>query len=236
MLVNTTYRSEEMEIMDDFSLEGVLLRDTLDKIATINKFLGGNNVTLAGLKSILKNYSKEKQITIIDLGCGGGHILRDVAKLGRKLGYTFKLIGIDANADTMEYAKLLSVEFPEINYEQCDIFSEEFNTLEYDIALATLFFHHFKEPELIGFLGKLVDQAKLGVVINDLHRNRLAYYLYKLIMIPIDNEMIVYDGLISILRGFKRKDLIQMSEKLNVEYQIKWKWAFRFQWILTRNN
>lgn len=234
VFVDTTYRSDETEIMDDFSLKGPLLRDTLDKIATINKFLGGNNVTINGLKSILKNHPKDKQVTIIDLGCGGGDILRDIAKLGRKLGYTFKLIGIDANADTMEYARQLSEDYPELRFEQVDIFSEEFKLLEFDIALATLFFHHFKEPELVAFLSKLVSQAKLGVVVNDLHRNRLAYYLYKLITLPVDNEMIVKDGLVSVLRGFKKKDLVQMSEKLQVKYQIKWKWAFRYQWILTR--
>jgi len=229
VLVDTTYRSEETEIMDDLSLKGPLLRDTLDKLATINKFLGGNNVTLNGLKTLLKNHPKEKPVTIIDLGCGGGDILRDVAKLGRKLGYNFKLIGIDANADAMEYANILSKEYPELSFEQIDIFSEDFEKLDYDIALATLFFHHFKEPELVGFLQKLIDKATLGVVVNDLHRNRLAYYLYKLITLPVTNEMILKDGLISILRGFKKKDLVQMSEKLKITYQIKWKWAFRFQ-------
>jgi len=234
VLVNTKQRSDATEIMDDLSLEGPLLRDTLDKLAVINKFLGGNNVTLNGLKVLLKNQPKDKLITIIDLGCGGGDILRDVAKWGRKNGYTFKLIGIDANADAMDYAQKLSTDYPELTFEQCDIFSEDFEKLDFDIALATLFFHHFKAQELIQFLEKLVKKAKLGVVVNDLHRNRLAYYLYKLITIPVTNQMIVQDGLTSVLRGFKHKDLTSVSEVIGVKYQIKWKWAFRFQWILTK--
>ena len=234
VFVDTKQRSDQTEIMDDLSLEGPLLRDTLDKLATINKFLGGNNVTLNGLKVLLKNHSKDKPIIIIDLGCGGGDVLRDIAQWGRKKGYIFKLIGIDANADAVYYAQTLSKKYPELSFKQCDIFSEDFQKLNFDIALATLFFHHFKESELICFTEQLVKKAKLGVVVNDLHRNRLAYYLYKLITIPINNEMIVRDGLTSVLRGFKRKDLITISETIGVKYQIKWKWAFRFQWILTR--
>ena len=46
-LVDTTFRSEETEIMDDFSLEGKVFRDTLDKLETINRTLGGNIVTIA---------------------------------------------------------------------------------------------------------------------------------------------------------------------------------------------
>ena len=53
-----------------------------------------------------------------------------------------------------------------------------------------------------------------------------------LLSIFISNKMIIEDGLTSVLRGFKRKELKNISEKLNVNYQIQWKWAFRFLWIL----
>jgi len=49
------------------------------------------------------------------------------------------------------------------------------------------------------------------------------------------NAMSREDGLISILRGFKRKDLIDFSKKLNFgNYTIQWKWAFRYQWIISK--
>ena len=53
--INTKYRTDEPEIMDDFLLEGDELQDALDKIAKINQLLGGNKLTLEGVKSLLKN-------------------------------------------------------------------------------------------------------------------------------------------------------------------------------------
>ena len=53
-----------------------------------------------------------------------------------------------------------------------------------------------------------------------------------LLSIFISNKMIIEDGLTSVLRGFKRKDLKEMSEKIKVEPVISWKWAFRYLWIL----
>ena len=73
-LVSTTYRSEAEEIMDDLDYNGPILHDALNKLAKINKWLGGNQVTLNGLKKVLKNHPKQEPITIIDLGCGGGDI------------------------------------------------------------------------------------------------------------------------------------------------------------------
>lgn len=234
-LVNTKYRTSATEIMDDFSISGAVLRDTLDKIDNINTFLGGNNVTLNGLKKLLKNHPIEKPITIIDLGSGSGDILRSVAKLGKKEGYTFNLIGIDANKDTIAYAKELSINYPEIQFLNYNIFSKAFKTLEFDIVLSTLFLHHFKNNELISFLSSLVKKAKIGIIINDLHRHKLAYYLFKLVCLFISNKMVIDDGLTSVLRGFKRNELESISTKIEANYLIKWKWAFRFQWILKKN-
>lgn len=232
LFVDTSYRSEETEIMDDFSMKGELLRDTLNKLGTINKWLGGNRITLNGIKQLLKSQPKSKTYCIVDLGCGHGDILRLIADYGRAHHYTFKLIGIDANQDAIDYAKTLSSDYPELTFQKLDIFSETFNTLEYDIALTTLFLHHFKDEEILSLLSSLSNKAKLGIVINDLHRSKIAYGLFKLLGLFISNHMIAQDGLTSILRAFKREDLESISKKLNLKSQIHWKWAFRYQWLI----
>jgi len=232
--VNTKYRTNQVELMDDFMMKGELLANTLDQLANINRWLGGNSVTLNGLKKLLKNKSKNKPITIIDLGCGNGDMLRKIAEFGKKEGYIFKLIGIDANEYTVNYAKKLSRNYDEISYLQQDIFSEEFKKLSYDIVIATLFLHHFTEDNIVDLLDIVLKKVNLGVIVNDLHRHSIAYYLFKLLCLTIKNPMVKEDGLISILRGFKRSDLEQISEKLKYNSDIKWKWAFRYQWIITK--
>lgn len=234
-LVDTSHRSSEMEIMDDFTMEGALFRDTLDKLEIINRFLGGNSVTINGLKNLLKNQSKNKTITIVDLGCGNGDILRDVAKFGRKNNYSFKLIGIDANPAAIEYAKELSKEYSELSFKTIDILSEDFKKQSYDVILCTLFLHHFKNEELISFLKTTTNKATIGVVVNDLHRHKLAYYLFKLIGFFIKNKMVRQDGLTSVLRAFKREDLENIAKEIKVHFSIQWKWAFRYLWILKKD-
>ena len=234
LFINTKHRTNAVEIMDDFSINGAVLHDTLDTLASINKWLGGNKITIDSLKKILKNTSKITPITIIDLGCGGGDILRRIADYGKKEGYTFNLIGVDANKDAMVYARQLSTNYDNIRFIDCDIFSEEFEALEYDLVLSTLFLHHFKEEQIIEILSKAKNKAKLGIIVNDLHRHPMAYYLLKLVCLTIKNNMIIEDGLTSILRGFKREELVSFSNKLQVKPQIAWKWAFRYQWIIQK--
>ena len=220
--VSTKYRTDKEELMDDFSIGGDLLRDTLDKLENINRWLGGNLMTVKALKKVLKNHPKEQELTIADIGCGHGDILRDVAKFGRKNGYKMKLIGMDANPTAIAYANELSTEFSELSFKTEDIFSEEFKNRKFDVVLATLFLHHFKEEQLVSFLGNTLKQTKIAVVVNDLHRHKLAYYLFMLLSVFIKNNMIIEDGLTSVLRGFKRNDLVRISKKLKVKSQVSW--------------
>ena len=233
MAISTKQRTEEDEIMDDFSLEGEELRDALDKIASINQFLGGNKLTLQGVKKLI--HTKD-EITIVDVGCGNGDMLRALADFGTKNNYNFKLIGIDANAFTIDYAIKLSKEYPNISYKCEDVFSEPFSQLNYDIVLCTLTLHHFKNNQIDYLLQLFQKQARIGIVINDLHRNIIAYRAFQLICFFFRlNRMSREDGLISILRGFKKQELINFSERNQFKnYTIHWKWAFRYQWIIKK--
>jgi hypothetical protein len=94
--------------------------------------------------------------------------------------------------------------------------------------------HHFKDEDILNLLSRLLKKASLGIVVNDLQRSQIAYGLFKLLGVVISNDMIKQDGLTSILRSFKREDLEQMSNTLNLKSQIQWKWAFRYQWLIFR--
>lgn len=234
MLLNTRQRTSQEEIMDNFSLEGEELREALDKIATINRWLGGNQVTLEGVSKLLHHHRQDSPIVVVDIGCGNGDMCRALADLGRKKEIHLKMLGIDANAFTIQHATHISDAYSEISYAVMDVFSEEFASLQYDIVLCTLTLHHFSEKEILYLMKLFTNKARLGIVINDLHRNALAYRLFQLICFVFRiNGMSKQDGLTSILRGFKKQDLEYFSQHLQLKsYSIDWKWAFRYQWII----
>ena len=233
MPIQTKYRTEEEEIMDDFSLEGQEFQEALDKIASINQLLGGNKLTLQGVEKLLQN-KPQSIITVVDVGCGNGDMLRALADYAKLRNIQVQLIGIDANAFTINYAQKLSEDYPMISYQCEDIFSEVFSQMNYDIILCTLTLHHFKNKQIDYLTQLFTKQSRIGVVINDLHRSAIAYRLFQLICFVFGlNRMSKEDGLVSILRGFKKSELVEFSKKINVSKQIiQWKWAFRYQWII----
>lgn len=232
--IDTEKRSTESEIMDDFELQGAELQKTLKDLEHINSWLGGNQVTLNGISQLLKNQPKDKPIHIADVGCGNGGMLRKIASWARKENYKLRLTGIDANTHGIGIAENLATDFPEIDFLPLDIFSEDFKKQHFDIILCTLTLHHFKNPEIEKIMYLFSKQAKVGVVINDLHRSKTAYRLFQAFCaVFIHNEIARKDGLTSILRGFKKEELQEFATKINAKNQsISWKWAFRYQWII----
>lgn len=225
-------RSYEEELMDDLESGGQVIDQTLKELETINRLLGGNQVTTNGLDQLIPD-NHVGEINIADLGCGGGDILKLVAQWANKKGLKVKMIGFDANPNIIAFAKENCKAFDNIAFEVKDIFSEEFKSRQFDVILCTLFTHHFHDDALIDIFKQFKHQAKLGVIINDLHRHWFAYHSIKLLTRFFSkSEMVRYDGPLSVLRSFNKKDLEEITRKAQIkEYKLRWMWAFRWQLI-----
>jgi 2-polyprenyl-3-methyl-5-hydroxy-6-metoxy-1,4-benzoquinol methylase len=231
---NLKNRSYEAELIDDLNLSNDDLRQNLEELATINKWLGGNEVTTSGLKKLLSintHNSTTRNLKIADIGCGGGDMLNLMANWATKQKIKAAFIGIDANEFMIDFAKLRTASFQNIAYIKEDAFSEKIKTLYLDIATMTLFCHHFTEPQLIELLVNLRKNCKIGLIINDLHRHWFAYYSISwLTRLFSKSYLVKNDARLSVWRGFHKAELIAILKSAGFEhFSIKWRWAFRWE-------
>ncbi|WP_240938635.1 methyltransferase domain-containing protein [Arenibacter sp. 6A1] len=231
--MNFDTRSSEIEMMDDPSVDLGSLQEILFDINRVNVILNGYTITLKAIKKIIHENPKNSY-TIIDMGCGDGTMLRKVVRYFKNEPFKLNLIGIDLSENGIEIAKAMSTSFPNISYQNRDILSLEAHEIDCDIVLSTLTMHHFSSQEIPLFLDQFVKVARLGVIINDLQRSKLAYGLFWIFsLIFIKTKVGKSDGLVSIKRGFVLSDLMAFSQNIpNVLHTIKWKWAFRYLWVL----
>ena len=229
-------RSQQIEIMDNLNCSGDIVDQTLRELEIINRRLGGTNVTLQGIESLLKN-NHLRELTLADIGCGGGDILKQVAAWGMKNNLKLDLIGIDANPGIISFARTNTSAFGNIHYETLNILSNEFRNKQFDIVLATLFTHHFSNDELVSMFKSLLSQARVGVVINDIHRHWLAYHSIRfLTKFFSKSPMVKYDAPLSVLRAFRRNELKTILAQAGItNYSLTWHWAFRWQLIIPAN-
>jgi 2-polyprenyl-3-methyl-5-hydroxy-6-metoxy-1,4-benzoquinol methylase len=236
-MMNLNSRSSEQETMDDLHCSGEVVHQTLRELEFINKWLGGNNVTINALNTLLGALPADRVLSIADLGCGSGDMLIKIAGWAKKNRLDAELTGIDANENIIAYAQRQNGGRKELHFIAENIFSSSFAEREYDIVIGTLFFHHFTDDQLITFFSRLRRQVRIALIINDIHRHPLAYYsIHWLTKLFSKSPMVKHDASLSVARAFRRSELVNILKEAGfVRYTIRWRWAFRWQVVALSN-
>jgi len=234
-MIDLKVRSHQKEILDEWQGDTHELECVLKDINRVNRILGGNSITVNAVVKLIQEHPKESY-TILDMGCADGNMLRQIAIAARKQYIRLNLIGVDLNSDALTIAKNASIDYSEIVYHEKDILSADFSDFRCDIVITTLTMHHFQNSEILNFAQQFTRLASIGVIINDLHRSALAYYLFKgFSLIFIKTKVAKIDGLTSIRKGFVKSELIALAKSLtNLDHKIAWKWAFRYVWVMRK--
>jgi SAM-dependent methyltransferase len=231
-------RSYQKEILDGDDSPFEDIKQNMHELDVINTWLGGHQITIKGFQQIIDRVSHPpafgvthpQTLLICEIGCGGGDNLRVIQQYCKKKNINIKLIGVDINPHCIAFAQSRK-ENEGIEFICSDYATASF-TQKPTIIFSSLFCHHFTEKELQQQFLWMKDNSTLGFFINDLHRYPLAYYSIKLITSVFSKSYLVKnDAPLSVLRGFKREELIQLCERSSIsKYQLKWMWAFR--WLL----
>lgn len=226
-------RSHKEEIMDNFLCKGEVVDQTLKELNQINTYLGGDQLSLNSLNKLIGK-RPQQFFEIVDLGCGGGDTLKLFSQWSEKHNQDLRLTGIDANEYIVEYAEKNCQKIPNISFASEDILGEKFRERRFDIAHASLFFHHLQEGEIAELLKQLITQVRVGIVINDLHRHWVSYLFTKyLITNWSKSEMVKYDSVLSVERSFTRAELEKYLRLAGIEnYSLTWRWAYRWELIV----
>jgi len=176
-------------------------------------------------------------LRIVDLGTGGGDLPRAIVDWARKKGVSVEVTGVDANPFMVEFSRQKATDYPEISFEVVDIFAPGFRAREWDVAICSLFCHHFPGPALVDLFRQMRQQSRLALVINDLHRHRLAWWGIRFLTWLFRGSYLVrHDGPLSVLRAFKRSELEALLQEAGLpKYSLRWKWAFRWQLIVGKD-
>jgi 2-polyprenyl-3-methyl-5-hydroxy-6-metoxy-1,4-benzoquinol methylase len=219
-------RTDQPELLDLPDIPAEAIYRNMQELSFINRWLGGHDITIQGFHQIAGN---GRQLTICEIGSGGGDNLRAIEKKSRN--QIKKLIGIDINRDCISFAEMQDWQ-SEVQWIRDDFRNTHFKDPP-DILFCSLFCHHFKDEELVSMLQWMYANCTRGFFINDLHRHPLAYYAIRMLTAAFSRSYLVKnDAPLSVRRGFRKKELESLLQRAGISsYHVRWKWAFR--WLVT---
>jgi len=229
--MNFSIRADRLELLDQPNIPAEDIQRNLYELAIINQKLGGHQITWKGFSKLAK---KQKQIQVCEIGCGGGDNMKTIEqKAGNNYGQ-IHFTGIDINADCIQVARQTGLKNP-AKFLISDYRKVHFQTKP-DIIFCSLFCHHFKNTDLILMLKWMHENSMIGFFINDLHRHPMAYHSIRYLTRLFSHSYLVkHDAPLSVLRGFKKKELEDLLNKAGIlNYTIQWQWAFRWLVIVRK--
>jgi 2-polyprenyl-3-methyl-5-hydroxy-6-metoxy-1,4-benzoquinol methylase len=153
------------------------------------------------------------QLRVLDLATGSGDIPRLVIDHARKAGATVTVDAVDQQSSTLEIARGLSADYPEIDFKQADVlsFGEE---AQYDIVLCSLALHHFDETAAVRLLECCRRLSRRFVLVSDLRRGFLATVgVYLLTALIYREAMTRTDARLSAERSFSFREFGSLAER-----------------------
>ena len=154
----------------------------------------------------MRAHGLREPLHIVDVGCGGGDLLRQIASWARRRGIAVELTGIDMNP----YAARAAAESTPKEF---NITWVTGNALEYrpekpvDVVVSSLMAHHLEDEEIIALLRWMEATAQAGWYINDLERSERSCRMFSLADRIIRwHRFVGHDGPVSFRRAFLEED------------------------------
>lgn len=224
-------RAEQPERMDDRSIGGRELEEALTQLGWINRLLGAAWVTLEGVVRLWRAAGRPAHLTVADIGAGAGEGNLLLLRWARLANVELRVTLVDIHPETCEYAARRWSGERRISVEQGDLF--RLPPGRADLVTASLVLHHLPTAELPAALLTLRRAARIGLVVNDLHRHPFAAaFIGAATRMLSRNPMIRHDAPLSVRRGFRAADFDGLRRIDGLE-RLRYGWRPFFRYLVT---
>jgi 2-polyprenyl-3-methyl-5-hydroxy-6-metoxy-1,4-benzoquinol methylase len=195
------------ELMDsDCSYED--FRGCLRSLEQVNRWLLGYRPTLAWLERLPRE--RHEPVHIVDVGSGGGDLLRQIAGWARRRGIAVQLTGIDLNPYAARAAAQSTRKELRIVWVTGDalVYRPE---KPVHIVMSSLMAHHLEDEEIIALLRWMEATAQVGWFINDLERSEWSCRMFEWLGGMVEwHRFVRHDGPVSFRRAFREEDWLRL--------------------------
>ena len=197
-----------LEMMDRPQPVSAELERDLERIRQLNRWFGSYRLVFSFIHRWIKPGGR---LRLLDLATGSGDIPRLIIDYSRSIGAVVEIDALDRQSATLEIARKLSADYPEISYIDADIL--KWNPAgPYDIALCTLTLHHFSNEDAVKVLRRCRELATKFVLVSDLRRGFfLRAGVYLLTALVFREPMTRYDARLSAARAFSYSELRDLA-------------------------
>jgi SAM-dependent methyltransferase len=193
--------------LDDAAALGANLRD----LERVNRWLGGVRLSARAIDALA---GERETLTVLDVGTGAADIPAALLARATRTGRRLRVTGIDSRPEIIAAAVARRPALG--STDGLELHVGDGRTLPYpdrsfDVAHASLLLHHLDPADAVSLLREMNRVARLGIVLNDLVRGRLAWIgAWWLSRLTTRNRYTRHDAPLSVRRAYTVAELTSL--------------------------
>jgi len=220
--------ASRIELMDRLDASPAELAGSLADIARLNR-LGATQTILRHVAPFLARQPAGEPLRILDVGTGAADIPLALARWARHHGHRVRVVALEVHPTVLRYAAQAVDGTPEVRLVAGDALEAPIRPGSVDVALCSLVLHHLPEEAVVALLRRLAELVRLGFVVSDFRRGRLAWAAVWLVTHAVSrNRMTRHDGPLSVRRAYTPAELARLAARADLP-DIRWRRAPAFR-------
>jgi hypothetical protein len=212
-----------VELLDDPAADPDTVVQSLRNVARANRWFGGAAAVRHGLGRLLRDVSPPRPLMLLDLGTGAGDLPGQAVRWARRRGYSLRPVGLELSRAAAAMAHRAGI--------PCAVAcagAPPVREKTVDIVLVSQLAHHLTEESTVRLIRTCDALARVGVVIADLRRGRMAPLAFWVGARAMGFDPVtIADGLTSIRRGYTPRELRALLGKAGVSARVARRAGYR---------
>ncbi len=216
-LPDLAVRFQQPELMDAPGLDPARHLHALQALERVNRV----SLTAARVWAEVRALAREgvRPVRVLDVACGGGDVLLDVARRARRHGVDVDLCGCDSSEVALERARVRAVAdgLSTTRFLSVDVLREEIPG-PHDVVCSSLFLHHLSRAEAVSLLRAMALVSQRVLLVQDLRRSRLGYaFAWIGLHVLTTSDVARFDGPVSVRAAYTLKEARALAADAGLE-------------------
>ena len=232
MQTHLSSRNRQSELMDDPSLNEATHHQALAGLRRINCWSRSDRTVWKEIRKQALLNPGEGPLTILDIAAGSGDRAIRLASHAKRCGVSIMIDGCDISPTAVIFAtdEAAVANYDNVRFFECDALQQPFPQPKYDVVMCSLFLHHLNNADAILLLQRMRAAATQLVLVDDLRRTRLGYWLAWLGCRILTRCHVVHvDGPMSVEGAFTSNEALGIAAKAGLQFAtLEHHWPQRF--------
>lgn len=212
---------DRSEVLDLGNASRREIRNSLDDLRRINKWLGNVQIVVSEVMTLLQNRGVSNA-TILDVGTGSADLPVHLRRAASTRGIDLEIIAVDDKTLHLHIAReYLQHEHRDVRDKVLllggNAFRLPLRDNSVDVVISSLFLHHFRPPQIEILLDEFSRVARVGWVMNDLVRHHAPLAFFRATW-PLfaRSRLTRHDGVASFRRGYTMDEMRMYLGRMNL--------------------